>query len=88
MSIKLSRERLRESFENVLEHVWEQWHELGLKGTPWGTADELIEETSLTSQEVIDFYTDVGWVRGVSQSTGWSLDRPQGPREWSPRKSK
>lgn len=83
----MGRTQLRASFDQVLERVWEKWDELGVKGTPWGAPDQVIEETSLTSVEMIDFYTDVGWVRGVSQALGWPLKRP-GPREWSPRDPK
>jgi hypothetical protein len=86
MSGKMERAKLREAFDQVLEQIWKHWENWELKGMPWGAPDELIEETSLDSWEMIKFYTDVGWAQGMNQAFGWPLDRPYGPREWSPRK--
>jgi hypothetical protein len=66
----MERAQLRAAFDQALEHVWEKWEEFGVKGTPWGSPDQVIEETSLTSVEMIDFYTDVGWLRGLTTPHG------------------
>lgn len=83
-SWKTGEKKLRKSFDESLEWIWQKWDEFFDEGTPFGNLNRVFDEMELSSLEIADYYYNVGWTRGVSESTGWPLSRP-GPREWSPR---
>lgn len=82
---------LRKQFDDLMAEIWDKWDEKEMPedeeeeagdspfdGTYW------MEFTNLDDGERDSFKIDMGWLRGVSDATGWELRRP-GPREWSPR---
>lgn len=80
---KTDRKELRENFDATLAGVWEAWVDAEMRGTPFGGLRRIFQ-SGLSNEAITQLHWEVGWLRGVSESTGWSLDRP-GPREWSPR---
>lgn len=79
---RTEREKLKRTFHSTLEGVWETWDNYVGRGTPFRNLGDL-SESDIESQALFDITYDVGWLRGVSEATGWSLER--GPKEWSPR---
>lgn len=80
---KTDRKELREKFEMYLQWVWDTWDEAELRGTPFKGIHRILE-TGLSKDIIMEMYRDTGWLMGVSEAFGWSLNKP-GPREWSPR---
>lgn len=79
---RTEREKLKRNFQSTLENVWELWDNHMDHGTPFGNLGDLTE-SDMETETLFDFTYDVGWLRGVSEATGWSLER--GPKAWSPR---
>lgn len=74
--------KLRKHFDQVLKDVWEEWdsHTLDSELSPFENM-----ETAPGLEENAGFNYSVGWAEGVSNAMDWPLDRPLGPKEWSPK---
>lgn len=82
-SWKTDKKELREQFDATLKAVWETWVDAEMAGSPFKRLNRLVE-SPLSNETINLMHWEAGWLRGVSEAFGWSLDRP-GPREWSPR---
>lgn len=80
---KTDKKELREKFDATLASVWETWVAAELTGNPFKSLRRIFD-SPLSNDTIILMHWETGWLRGVSEAYGWSLDRP-GPREWSPR---
>lgn len=73
-------QKLRRAFDGTLKTVWGEYLEYSQAGSPF---EDLAEVLPLW--ENAGFNQELGWLTGVADVTGWSLDRPLGPKQWSPK---
>lgn len=68
---------LRRIFDESLASIWSEWLDDGHDGSPF---DEPVGEQADVSAA---FNYDIGYIGGIADATGWSLDCP-GVKEWRP----
>lgn len=74
----MSRAKLRKTFEQVLQNIWQVWKDEIGRGSPFEST-EIIGRTFLPGGEETTnaFWHHVGWAKGVSQAMGWEIVRPE-----------
>lgn len=77
-------ERLRRVFESSLRNLWKTWDEYVGKGSPFEDL-HWIHDVGLSLEAAETTIWESGWLRGVSEATGWSLDNPS-RKSWKPPK--
>lgn len=73
---------MRRIYLDTLKRLWEIWDQWVGRGTPFGDLERL-QESQINPQYILPVHYEVGWVRGVSQATGWAVTKP-GPKDWTP----
>ena len=79
---------LRREFDMILRNVWNTWKEhLGSDAGQEGISPFSNMDLAPDLEENAGFNYSVGWLLGVSDAKGWSLDQPPkplGPKDWTP----
>lgn len=76
------QKKLRKHFDKTLREIWAEWDE--------NTDDlEMSPFTNIESvpalEEMPGFNYMIGWLEGIAYAMDWPLDRPLGPKQWSPK---
>jgi hypothetical protein len=85
----INRQALRDQFNEIVAAIWETWLEHVWPKHPRTNPFDHWQFAYLMagpdSDELRRIAEDRGYVLGIHHALGWSLENPEGPKEWSPK---